>query len=325
MNTDIVELSADAAAAAEPALCDILMACVAQGASVNFLADMPRWQAEAFWQGTVRGLAAGDRRLFVARVDGALAGTVILFLAQQPNQPHRGDIGKMLVHSSMRRRGIGAALLAHAEREALAMGRTLLVLDTETGSDGERLYRRLGWRCFGAVPGFALNTAGERASASFFFKDLAPAPITVAAETPDQPEVAALLAASERFSAAHYPPESNHMLPLADLLRPDVRFFVARRAGAALGCGALKVGDGEGELKRFIVFDHARGEGVAGLILARVEAEARRLGLAVLRLETGIHSAGALALYRRHGFLPREAFPPYQPDPWSVFMEKRLG
>ena len=147
---------------------------------------------------------------------------------------------------------------------------------------------------------------------------------TVARETPDQPAVHGFLAASEAYSAALYPPESNHMLDLASLLAPNVTFFVARRNGEALGCGSLVANDGWGELKRFFVSEAARGLGVGKQLVAAVESAARDQGLPVLRLETGVYSGPAIMLYRAMGFHPRTAFAPYAPDPLSVFMEKRL-
>ncbi len=101
---------------------------------------------------------------------------VMCLLAWQPNQPYRGEVSKMLVHSSRRRKGIGAALMRAVEEQALAAGRTLLVLDTAEGGAGDRLYRRMGWTPFGAVPGFAYDTRGNPETAVFFYKQLASTP-----------------------------------------------------------------------------------------------------------------------------------------------------
>jgi putative acetyltransferase len=120
------------------------------------------------------------------------------------------------------------------------------------------------------------------------------------------------------------------MIDVASLQRPEVSFFTALRHQEGFdddlaGIGALVVkADRTGELKRFFTNPHLRGTGVGSAILRAVEAKARALGLTALRLETGIHSAGALALYRAAGFTPCTAFAPYTPDPWSVFMEKAL-
>jgi putative acetyltransferase len=199
------------------------------------------------------------------------------------------------------------------------------VLDTVEHSEGDRLYTRCGWRRVGLIPNFALWPDGRLCGTVYFYKDLrAPAQVTVAAETPDQPEVRAFLEASEAASAALYPAESNHMLDMAALLAPSVRIFVARRGSEAVGCGAVVLTPEHGELKRFFVAPEARGQGVGDALVAAAEAQAREAGAHLLRLETGIYSAAALALYRRNGFRPIAAFAPYAPDPLSVFMEKQL-
>jgi len=155
--------------------------------------------------------------------------------------------------------------------------------------------------------------------------------VRVAEESPRQAALLALLEASDTFSAALYPPESNHMIDLSALEAPGVRFVVARDGeGAALGCGAVVPGgtgpDGArwAEVKRMFVDDAARGRGVGAAILGELERMAAADGNAMLRLETGVLSAGALALYRGAGFRDREPFGSYRPDPLSVFMEKRL-
>ncbi len=100
---------------------------------------------------------------------------------------------------------------------------------------------------------------------------------------------------------------------------------MARRAGEALGCGALRIdAEGYGEVKRMFVLPRARGLKLGRRILDRLEEEARREGLRCLRLETGVHQPEALGLYRTAGFVEREPFGEYGPDPLSVFMEKRL-
>jgi GNAT superfamily N-acetyltransferase len=103
---------------------------------------------------------------------GAIVGTVQVIWAQPENQPHRGDIAKMLVHRRGRRRGVGAALLAAAERSALGAGKTLLVLDTVTGSDAERMYARQGWQRCGQIPNYALWPDGTPCATTIFFKGL---------------------------------------------------------------------------------------------------------------------------------------------------------
>ena len=154
-------------------LVDVLVDAVEAGASVNFIWPMTREKSEAWWDGALASHARGERMIF-AVLEGALVqGTVQLIPAPQENQVFRADIGKMLVHRRARRQGLGAALLAAAEDEARRIGRTLLTLDTETASNGERLYARQGWTKFGEIPGFSTRPDGTtRDAASFFYKQL---------------------------------------------------------------------------------------------------------------------------------------------------------
>jgi len=173
--TDTVAIRALDAVEAEARLdelADILVDAVAHGASVNFLAGFSRAEGRAFWQGQLAGIAQGERRLIVAEAAGRLVATVVLTFAHQPNAPHRAEIGKMLVHSTMRRRGVGRRILAAAEDAARAAGRTLLLLDTQSGSAGDLLYRNCGWIEYGRVPGHALTPDGRLAETTMFYKRL---------------------------------------------------------------------------------------------------------------------------------------------------------
>lgn len=167
-------LSPEQAQDRRAALVELLVDAVEGGASVNFVRPMTRAKAEAWWDGALASHARGERLILAAEGEGGrLDGTVQLVPASQENQPHRADVAKMLVHRRARRRGLGAALLRAAEDEARRLGRTLLTLDTESGSDGERLYARLGWVRFGRVPGYALRADGAaREAATFFYKEL---------------------------------------------------------------------------------------------------------------------------------------------------------
>lgn len=157
-------------------LTDVLIDCVEGGASVSFMLPLSRARAEAFWRGVATGVERGERVLLIAEDDGGtIVGTVQVILALPENQPHRGDVAKMLVHRRARRAGIGAALLAAAERSAHAAGKTLLVLDTVTGSDGERLYAREGWQRCGEIPRYALWPDGRFCATTIFYKFLGPA------------------------------------------------------------------------------------------------------------------------------------------------------
>ena len=154
-------------------LSDVLMDCVEGGASVSFMLPMTRAKAEAFWQGVSASVARGERVVLAAEdAAGTIVGTVQVILHQPENQPHRADVAKMLVHRKARRRGLGAELLVAAERSALDAGKTLLVLDTVTDSDGYRLYTRQGWQRCGEIPKYALWPDGRPCGTTIFFKFL---------------------------------------------------------------------------------------------------------------------------------------------------------
>jgi GNAT superfamily N-acetyltransferase len=154
-------------------LSDILVDCVEGGASVSFMLPMTLAKAMNYWKSVAVSLARGERKILVAEDDaGVILGTVQVLLDQPENQPHRGDVAKMLVHRCARKHGVGAALLAAAERSALEAGKTLLVLDTVTGSDGYRLYARHGWRLCGEIPNYALWPDGRLCPTTVFYKSL---------------------------------------------------------------------------------------------------------------------------------------------------------
>jgi GNAT superfamily N-acetyltransferase len=153
-------------------LSDVLIDCVEGGASVSFMLPMTREKARSFWRSMGESLDRGERLVLAAEdSSGAIVGTVQVILAQPENQPHRGDIAKMLVHRRARRQGIGAALLAAAEKSAADAGKTLLVLDTASG-DAERVYERGGWQRCGTIPDYALWPEGGLCATTFFYKAL---------------------------------------------------------------------------------------------------------------------------------------------------------
>jgi GNAT superfamily N-acetyltransferase len=153
-------------------LAAVLADCVAGGASVSYMAPFSHEQARAAFEAVAAEVEQGRRLLLAAFVDGRLVGTVQVILALPPNQPHRGEIAKLLVHRSARRRGIAQLLMEHAESEARAEGKTLLVLDTVTGDNAERLYARLGWTRVGVIPGYALYPDGRPCDTTVFWKAL---------------------------------------------------------------------------------------------------------------------------------------------------------
>ncbi len=155
------------------ALAEVLMDCVEGGAAVSFMHPLTRERAVALWQGVAQQIAENKRLLLVAEDGIGICGTVQVILDMPENQPHRADVAKMLVHRRARNRGLGAALIRAAESAALECGKTLLVLDTVTGGDAERLYQRLGWERVGTIPGYALMPDGEPCSTTIFYRNLA--------------------------------------------------------------------------------------------------------------------------------------------------------
>jgi putative acetyltransferase len=149
--------------------------------------------------------------------------------------------------------------------------------------------------------------------------------LTVTDADPRDPQASALLRRSQALMRALFPPEDNFFLDIDALAAPDIRFFVARRGAEVLGTGALALREGYGEVKSMFVAEEARGQGIAGALLARIEAEARAHGLPCLRLETGNVLHEAHRLYARHGFAPRGPFGDYPDAPSSLFMEKPLS
>lgn len=158
---DIVQLAA------------VLIDCVEGGASVSFMHPLAPDRAAAFWRGQADDVANGRRLLHVASDADGIVGTVQVVLDQPENQPHRADVAKMLVHRRARGQGLGAALLRAAEAGAKEAGKTLLLLDTATGSDAERLYARLGWVRVGDVPDYALWPHGGLCATTFYYRRLA--------------------------------------------------------------------------------------------------------------------------------------------------------
>lgn len=152
---------------------EVLRDCVDGGSSVNFIAPLDSAIARSFWTRIANDLDANKRLVFGAFEDGLVVGTVQLLLDMPPNQLHRVDLQKMLVHSTRRRQGIGAQLMLAAEDAARAAGRRLIVLDTERDSDAQRLYERMGYTRVGIIPNFALNHDGTRyVDTVYFYKEL---------------------------------------------------------------------------------------------------------------------------------------------------------
>lgn len=148
----------------------VLVDCVAGGAGVSFMCPLAPAKAQAFWRGVLASAARGERIVLVARDAEGIAGTVQVVLDSPENQPHRGELAKMLVHRRARRQGLGRRLLAAAEAAARDAGKTLLVLDTVSGGVAEAMYAAQGWAVCGQIPRYALMPDGTPCSTTIFYK-----------------------------------------------------------------------------------------------------------------------------------------------------------
>ncbi len=152
-----------------PELASILAACVHAGASVSFMEPFSEAEAVGYFAEIAEEVATGARAVFAAFENGRPRGTVQLILRLPPNQPHRAEIAKLLVHPQARRHGLGRALMTAAETHALALGRTLLTMDT-AGEEADALYRGLGYTAAGIIPGYALFPDGRPCDTTIFWK-----------------------------------------------------------------------------------------------------------------------------------------------------------
>lgn len=157
-----------------PDLAGIMHACVHAGASVGFVLPFTHADSEAWWRGTVLpALERDERVLLVAETDGRLLATGQLIVAQMPNQRHKAEVSKVLVHPDQRRRGLGRAIMHALEVEALNHGKTLLTLDTRTGDAGEPLYASMGFQVAGSIPGYCLHPFTQALeSTTYMFKPI---------------------------------------------------------------------------------------------------------------------------------------------------------
>ena len=175
--------------------------------------------------------------------------------------------------------------------------------------------------------------AGSHRPAAPAARDMVPVPtpfpnpaMTVQPESPDQPDVIALIAELDAYQDTLYPPESRHSLGLPSLMQSNVLFFVARDdVSQAVGCGAVVLNSSYGEIKRMFVSPSRRGRGIARALLAALESASANAGCTLLRLETGPFQPEALAFYASCGYQRRPPFGKYFDDPLSVFMEKSLA
>ena len=154
-------------------LARLLVDAVDSGASVSFMAPLALDRAEAWWRDTIASARKGAVVL-VARDDEGIVGSVQMHPAWPPNQPHRADIAKLIVHRRGRRRGLATSLMSAVEEAARAGGYTLLTLDTVPDTPADKLYRQLGWTPVGRIPGYALDPAGVMCDTMVFYKKIEP-------------------------------------------------------------------------------------------------------------------------------------------------------
>ncbi|RYY91559.1 MAG: GNAT family N-acetyltransferase [Comamonadaceae bacterium] len=168
----IRRLDARAIEAVRTQLATLLLDAVADGHSLGFLAGLDDVQLDTYWSGVAADVARGSRVLLAAERKGLLVGSVQLDLCQKPNGSNRAELQKMLVHCTMRRRGIGTALLQAAEIEALSLRRGLLFLDTEAGSGAEHLYTQAGYTRVGELPEYCCSPNGHWRATAIYYKTL---------------------------------------------------------------------------------------------------------------------------------------------------------
>jgi GNAT superfamily N-acetyltransferase len=153
-------------------LVELLQDSVENGASVGFILPFSRSRNKAYWEQTLNEIKGGNRTLLVAEKNGRVVGSVQLELATKPNALHRAEVQKLLVHSLHRKQGLGRALMSAVEEVARDLGRTLLVLDTLKGDNGERLYAKSGYVRVGEIPGYARLSDGSLHATVLFYKVL---------------------------------------------------------------------------------------------------------------------------------------------------------
>jgi ribosomal protein S18 acetylase RimI-like enzyme len=170
MAASIERLDGGAALAAAGDLAALIADAVEGGASVGFASPPDAREALGWGEGVAAEVESGRALLLVARARGVVCGSVQLLRASSPNGAHRGEVAKLLVRRDARRQGIGRALMGAVEAAARAAGLSTLVLDTEAGSDAERLYRLLGWTLAGTIPDYAASPAGGLRTTSIYYR-----------------------------------------------------------------------------------------------------------------------------------------------------------
>ncbi|KHT63823.1 GNAT family acetyltransferase [Photobacterium gaetbulicola] len=156
----------------EQGLIELLIECVNDGASIGFLPPLKKVEAISYWHSVEEEIAKGERRLFIAKQGEKVVGVVQLALCQKANGSHRAEIEKLMVLPQQRGNGVGRALMDCAEKMAVKLGRSLLVLDTRKGDVAAKLYTALGFQLAGEIPAFAMSAAGQLDATLLFYKQL---------------------------------------------------------------------------------------------------------------------------------------------------------
>jgi L-amino acid N-acyltransferase YncA len=301
-----------------PDLAAVLVDCVTHGASVSFMKPFGQADGEAFFARVADSVAAGDTVLVAAFLGDRVIGTAQLGLDMPPNQPHRAEVKKMLVHSDGRRQGIAGSMLRRIEEEALASGRHLLILDTAS-EEAKRVYERGGWSRFGFVPDFALLPDGGFCDTTYYLKDLSPprgTPVSAAsvrdATAADMPAILAIVNHAIANSTAIWSDEpvdlASRQAWLRDRLAAGSPVLVAEDGGAVVGFGSylqFRAWSGYRNAVEHSVYvrDDRRGSGVGSALLAGLLARAKAAGKHVMIGGIEGRNTASLRLHRRAGFI----------------------
>ena len=298
-------------------LADVLIDCVEGGASVSFLWPMTRDKAERFWRDSAVSLARGERLVLAAfDAQDAIVGTITVVLQQPENQPHRADVAKMLVHRRARRAGVASRLLAAAEAQAALAGKTLLVLDTVTGTDADRLYSASGWQRVGEIPDYALWPDGRPCPTTVFCKKLRHLrPYTAA----DRAACLALFDANvPEFFA---PNERTDFAAFLEAVPGDYRVCV--EGAQVLGAFGVFKHDGEGSLRWILIDPRRQKAGLGSWIMADVLRQMRELPLACVHIAASHKSAPFFARFGAQRM--RETPDGWGPGMHRIDMELKAG
>lgn len=308
-------------------LAELLRATVAAGASIGWTTTPEPDAACSFWQRCLAATGRGERALWVAAGEsGQVLGSVQLVTDMPANGAHRAELVKLMVHPQARRQGLAGRLLDAAEAEARSRARQLIVLDTQSGSAAEPLYRARGYQLCGRIPDYARQVGGPLLDAtSVMFKRLGPGGTEVRPVPHDSPDARAMQNALSDHVQARY--GSDGRAGFADFPAQGSVFALARdSAGTPRGCGALRPLAGEpgtGEIKR--MYAAQPGQGIGRQLLRYLEQEAWLIGYRRLKLETRWANEGAVAFYRAHGYAPCKNYGPYVGRPEAACFEKSIG